>query len=71
MTDFSYLEPGDEVTRLLAGVIPMQMTVEKVDDGLIHMVGGWTFDQKTGIEEDPDLGFGVAYGITGSYLVRE
>jgi hypothetical protein len=55
---------------MLAGVIPMEMTVEKVEDGLIYMVGGWTFDQLTGVEEDEELGFGVKFNYTGSFLVK-
>lgn len=68
--DFSDLKEGDEVTRLLAGVVPMTMVVESVDDTLIHMKGGWTFDRKTGFEEDEELGFGVKFGYTGSFLTR-
>jgi hypothetical protein len=70
INDFRNLQPGDKVTRMLAGVIPMEMTVEKVEDGLIYMVGGWTFDQLTGVEEDEELGFGVKFNYTGSFLVK-
>lgn len=68
---FSDLKPGDTVTRMLAGVVPMEVTVEKVDDTLIHMVGGWTFDRATGVEEDHELGWGVQFGLTGSFLAQE
>ena len=71
MSDFSDLKEGDKVTRLLAGKVPMTMTVEKVEDNLLIMKGGWMFDRKTGVEEDPDLNWGVKFGRTGSYLTRE
>jgi hypothetical protein len=32
--------------------------------------GGWTFDRKTGAEEDHEIGWGVKFGHTGSYLVE-
>ena len=69
--DFSDLKPGDTVTRMLAGTVPVVCTVEKVEDGIVYMAGGWTFDQLTGIEEDEELGWGVRFGYTGSFLVRE
>ena len=68
---FDDLKPGDKVIRMLAGTIPVECTIEKVEDGIIYMHGGWTFDQATGIEEDEDLGWGVKFGHTGSFLVRD
>lgn len=67
---FDYVRPGDMVRRMLAGTIPMDLLVEKVDDRLIHCHGGWTFDIATGIEEDPEIGWGLAFGVTGSFLVH-
>jgi hypothetical protein len=67
---FLYVQPGDTVLRLLAGTIPMHLRVESVDDRLIHCSGGWTFDRQTGVEEDPELGWGVSFGVTGSFLVH-
>lgn len=77
---FSHLKPGDKVIRLLCGV-KMQMVVTNVENGLItvdaldpkfgQISGGWTFDVETGVEEDADLEWGVKFGRTGSYLVRE
>lgn len=61
--------PGDTVLRLLAGAIPMQLRVTSVDERLIHC-GSRTFDRETGLEEDPELGWGVAFGVTGSFLVH-
>ena len=68
--DFSDLKEGDTVTRLLAGVVPMTMTVESVDDTLIYMKGGWKFDRKNGFEVDEELAWGVKSGYTGSFLTR-
>ncbi len=70
--DFSHVVVGDIVVRMLAGVIPCWLRVTEVTDTLIRGGGpnGWTFDRKTGIEEDPDLGWGVASGITGSFLTE-
>jgi hypothetical protein len=63
----SRFQEGQKVMRLLAGTIEMPMTITKVHEGLAHC-GPWTFDDETGVEEDPDLGFGVAQGLTGSYI---
>jgi hypothetical protein len=84
MTTFEHIKEGDAVTRMLAGIIPMQMRVTAVDEKLIycgvvihenkeHTVDGdpWMFDRVTGAEEDPDLGWGAEQGITGSYLVAD
>jgi len=66
--DFLHVKAGDEVLRDLCGV-KMRLKVDRVDDFLIHTKGGWTFDRKTGIEEDSDLGWGIAFNYTGSVLV--
>jgi hypothetical protein len=63
---FEHLKPGDTVTRMLGGVVPMVMVVER---NVIHCGGGWTFDAATGAEIDEELGWGPAPGITGSYLI--
>lgn len=69
MATFTDVGPGDQITRMLAGTIEMTLVVERVDDKLIYAKGGWMFDRQTGVEEDPDLGWGVASGVTGSFLV--
>ena len=66
---------GDEVTRMLAGVLPMKMVITKIENGLIHcdaldFRGDWTFDELTGVEEDEELEWGVKFGASGSYLVE-
>lgn len=70
LVGFCDLKVGDEVTRMLAGTIPMPLRVTAVDQHLIHC-GPWTFDRATGVEEDSDLNWGVKYGVTGSYLVSD
>lgn len=67
---FDYIRPGDTVRRLLAGTIPMDLVVDAVDERLIHCRGGWMFDRETGVEEDPDIRWGFAFGVTGSFLVH-
>lgn len=77
MANFEHLKPGDSVMRMLGGTLPMKMVVREVTDELIicdtfeGFRGGWTFDRKTGAEEDADLHWGVKYGITGSYLTED
>lgn len=69
MTKFEEIKVGDCVERLLGGPggAPMKLKVTEVTP--IHIIcGWWTFDRKTGVEEDEDLGWGVKYGVTGSYL---
>ena len=46
----------------------MQMTVEKVENGVISCKGGWTFDVETGAEIDDELRWGPKWGATGSML---
>lgn len=72
--DFRMVAVGDKVTRMLAGTVPMELTVTAVDDELIHCgvpggPDGWTFDRATGVEVDDDLGWGPTHGYTGSFLV--
>ena len=59
------LRVGDPVTRWLAGVIPMNLVVSDIKDGLVEC-GLWTFDQRTGAEIDPELGWDA--NGTGSYI---
>lgn len=78
---FGYLKVGDTVTRMVGDGPFMQMKVTAVTEDLITCAaihkdgrlfyGDWTFDRATGVEEDADLGWGVKYGVTGTYLKRE
>lgn len=68
---FGHIKEGDKIVRLLSGLVPMTMTVERVDDILIHCAGGWTFDRETGVEVDDDLRWGPDYGQTGSFLTLD
>ena len=67
--DFYAVQAGFRVHRLMAGSIPMTLTVTEVTERLIVCGGGWTFDRRTGIEIDEELGWGLDYGISGSQLV--
>lgn len=69
MKTFEYVKPGDVVTRMLAGVVPMKLKVAAVTDKIIDC--GWTFDRITGAEIDEDLDWGPPPKHTGSYLVYE
>lgn len=76
---FGHIKKGDEVTRLLAGVVPMKLIVGKVDetfiycgssDGIVDTNEGWKFRKDNGAEVDEDLGWdGVTH--TGSFLISE
>lgn len=67
---FSYLKPGDDVTRMLAGLIAMPLTVSKVTDKtIVCQPFGYVFDIKTGAEIDIELGWGI--NGTGSYLKKK
>lgn len=68
------VKPGDVVTRMLAGTIPMKLNVTEVTDDIIYCGPqgiGYVFDKKTGAEIDEDLGWGPPPKITGSYLLEE
>jgi hypothetical protein len=80
MMSFKHLKVGDTVLRSLAG-IPMKMVVSEIkehtlvcqalqEDGSVFK-GDWEFDRETGAEEDHDLGWGVKFGVTGSYLTDQ
>jgi len=66
------IEPGTKLTRYISSErIPMEMTVEKVEDGIIYCKGGWTFDAVCGFEIDEDLNWGVQPDgkiVTGSIV---
>jgi hypothetical protein len=67
----SEVAPGDIVTRLLAGTIPMDLKVTAVDGRFIYCGpkgSGWKFDRASGAEVDEEIGWGPAFGATGSYL---
>jgi hypothetical protein len=78
---FEYLKAGDRVIRVLAGVIPDELTVLRVEDGRISAVPTewvdgwndkeepWVFDVVTGAEVDPRFSWGPPPLSTGSYLV--
>jgi len=59
------LRVGDQVTRWLAGVVPIPLVVTSRKGGLIEC-GAWTFDARNGAEIDPDLGWDEMG--TGSYI---
>ena len=65
---FDHIKPGDTITRMLAGTVPMKLKVTSVDENYIHC-GDWKFDIKTGAEIDEDLGWDSTG--TGSYIVKE
>lgn len=67
---FADLKVGDQVERLIGGIVPMKMTVHKVFDDKIIMRGGWEFCRQTGAEIDEDLNWGPLPLRTGSYLVN-
>jgi hypothetical protein len=70
----NYLEsikPGDIITRMLAGVVPMQLKVTEVTDDMIYCGErgvGWKFDRNTGAEVDEDLNWGPPPLHTGSFI---
>ena len=78
---FRSLKVGDKVTRLLSSArIPMPLVVVRGTQDRITCALGpvkeadidegscWHFDRDTGAEEDAELGWGVQYGTTGSFL---
>ena len=79
MADFSHLKPGDQVLRLLCEqtvmrmvvreVLPTVLVCDAVLEGSSTFPGGWEFDRKTGLEEDPELEWGVEFGKSGSRLI--
>jgi hypothetical protein len=78
MRDLAEIKEGDRVRRLLSETVPMDLFVVGIDEQLIHCSIHpdaadpgwiWTFDRTYGVEEDPDLGWGVQSGISGSRLI--
>lgn len=65
MTQLTDVKVGDTVTRMLAGVIPMELTVTNAT-GTRITCGPWEFDRRTGAEVDEDLGWDSAH--SGSYI---
>lgn len=71
--DFSNVKVGDIVQRDMCGIL-MDMNVTATTDALIICGGdetdhmGWWFDKKTGAEVDEELGWGPAFGRSGSFL---
>jgi len=56
MPDFSKVAVGDTVTRMLGGVVPMELPVTDVTETEIILGPfGWTFDRKTGLEVDDEI----------------
>lgn len=60
------MKVGDQVTRILADTISMQLIVTAIDEEFIHVGGGWKFDKVTGAEIDEELGWNKER--TGSYI---
>ena len=82
MASFRHLKVGDNVTRMLAGTIPMPMRVTKIDGHIITCVAleengdvvpycDWTFHADNGGEIDEELGWNPPHTPTGSVLVTE
>ncbi len=76
---FAHLKIGDRVDRYHGSGFFMEMEVVEIRDNLLICAavlpdnqglvkGGWTFDRTTGTEEDHELGWGVSFGKTGTYL---
>lgn len=66
---FKDAQVGDTVTRLISSArVPMELKVTALTPDRI-VCGAWEFDRATGVEEDEELGWGVKFGVTGSYLV--
>lgn len=81
---FRDLKPGDRVTRLLAGLLPMEMRVLRIEgDNLICFPveaasymdendpgSCYTFNRDNGGEVDLELGWNPPHTPTGSVLQR-
>jgi hypothetical protein len=66
---FANVEIGDTLVRMLGGKIPIRVTVESLDETLIHCAGGWRFSRTNGAEIEEDPGWNE-WRITGSYLLE-
>jgi hypothetical protein len=65
------IKPGDVITRMLAGELPIELNVTEVTDDTIYCGErgvGWKFDRKTGAEVDEDLNWGPPPLMTGSFI---
>lgn len=56
------LQVGDKVTRMLCGVIPMDLKVTELTEDII-VCGAWTFARKTGHEIDEEISCLVSHLI--------
>lgn len=65
MKNFNDIKVDDIITRMLAGVIPMDLKVSEVTEDLI-ICGPWKFSKKNGAEIDEDLGWDETH--TGSFI---
>lgn len=63
------VKPGDVIVRDFYG-IKINLTVEKIEDGIVYTIGGWTFYQDTGLEYDPELGLTKENNLTCSWIVQ-
>ncbi len=59
------MKVGDNITRMLAGEVPMDLKITEIDDKFIHC-GWWKFDKNTGAEIDEEIGWDNQG--TGSYI---
>lgn len=64
------IKVGDAVTRMLAGVVEMDLVVTEVTETTI-VCGDWTFDRETLVEIDDECGWGPKYGVSGSFIKRK
>lgn len=58
---------GSEVTRMLAGTIPMKLKITSIENNVITC-SDWEFDLETGAEIDDYLDWGPPPKSTGSYI---
>jgi hypothetical protein len=56
------LEVGQQVTRMLGGMIPMQLKVTDITDDKI-ICGAWQFCINSGVEIDEDMDSPASYII--------
>ena len=53
---FGNFQVGDQVTRMLSGIIPMELKVTEITEEFVHC-GPYKFSKKTGLEIDEELGW--------------
>ena len=53
---FGNYKIDDTVTRMICGVLPMELKITEMTEGLI-ICGPWEFSKKTGLEIDEALGW--------------